>query len=63
MDPQLQGQLNDLRRRLIALNSQLEKADNLASPAIEMKVKNVLIAIAHLEAELKTAKQNDLSES
>jgi len=28
-----------------------------------MKVKNVLIAIAHLEAELKTAKQNDLPES
>jgi hypothetical protein len=63
MDSQLQGQLNDLRRRLISLNSQLEKADNLASPAIEMKVKNVLIAIAHLEAELKTAKQNDLPES
>jgi hypothetical protein len=53
MDAGLQEQLNDLRRRLIALNSQNEKADNLAAPGIEMNIKNVQIAITHLEAEIE----------
>jgi len=53
MDSGLQERLNDLRRRLINLNSQYEKADNLAAPTIEMKIKNVLMAIEHLEAKLE----------
>ena len=51
MDAGLQEQLNDLRRRLITLNSQYEKADNVSAPSIEME--NVLISIEHLEAEIE----------
>jgi hypothetical protein len=62
MDPTLQERLNDLRSRLIALNSQFKQADGRREgPIIETEIENVRRAIQHLEEELKIENTQDES--
>jgi hypothetical protein len=53
----LEEQLNGLRRRLITLNGQFKAADNLVAETVENELRNVLQAIAHLEAKIRLEQQ------
>jgi hypothetical protein len=53
-DPTSQELLNDLRMRLITLNSRFREADtHLAADNVQNEIWNVLAGIAHLEAKLE----------
>jgi hypothetical protein len=63
INPKLKTQLNDLRFRLITLNSRFREADTrLAANKVQTEIWNVLAGIAHLEAKLELGQEEGNSQ-